>query len=390
MVAGIKRRLLPTGIQTFRTLREEDCYYVDKTPYIRKMVGGGGRYFLSRPRRFGKSLLVDTIKELFEGSEDLFADLDIHRHRNWSIRHPVLRLDFSGGNYHDPDWERVDLLPQLAAMEASAGITPVHASARARLRHLIQKLHARTGQRVVVLVDEYDKPILETLETPELARANRTTLRGLYSIIKQCDGHIRFTFLTGVSKFSQVSLFSDLNNLTDLTLDRRYAAVCGYTERDLHRVFAPELDGLDRKAIRDWYNGYSWRGRTVYNPYGMLRFFETREFRSYWFETSTPKFLIDTLLRRGVQSLDLERLVGTDDLLSSFDVDEMSTEALLFQTGYLTILDEAERHGRARYRLGYPNREVRQSLHERLLLALLPASSRRLADDVHVERSRVR
>ena len=256
----MRKRKLPTGIQTFRLIREEDCYYVDKTPFAHRLVTGGSRYFLSRPRRFGKSLFVDTLKELFEGNEPLFKGLYIHDRWDWSVCSPVLRLDFGGGNYQDPDWQAEDLMPQIEALEASAGIQARYSSARARFRYLIQTLHRQTGQRVVVLVDEYDKPILEALGTPEVAHANRLALRGLYSIIKQCDAHIRFALLTGVTKFGKVSLFSDLNNLTDITLRPDYAAICGYTDDDLDTVFAPELPGLDRQAIRDWYNGYNWRG----------------------------------------------------------------------------------------------------------------------------------
>ena len=210
-------------------------------------------------------------------------------------------------------------------------------------------------------------------KTPELARASRDYLRGLYSAIKFSDAHVKFTLLTGVSKFSKVSLFSGLNNLKDLTLDPRYAGVCGYTDDDLDTVFAPELTGLDRQAIRDWYNGYSWRSEEkVYNPFDILLLFDTREFRAYWFETGTPTFLVETLLERGVGAPDLEAAIASDDLLSAFDVGEMSTEALLFQTGYLTITGEADLGGETVYRLGYPNHEVRRSLNRSLLRAMAP------------------
>ncbi len=381
------RRRLPIGIQTFREIREEGCYYVDKTAYIRQLTEGGKHYFLSRPRRFGKSLLLDTIKELFEGGEALFRGLAIHDQWDWSTRYPVLRLDFGGGDFEQPDYLREEAAAQLADIEAQANTSPGNASASIRLRRLIQALHESTGRRVVVLVDEYDKPILDALGTPEVARANRSFLRGLYSVIKSCDAHIEFTLLTGVSKFAKVSIFSGLNNLTDITLDPAYSAICGYTERDLDEVFAPELPGLDRAEVRRWYNGYSWRGaEKVYNPFDILLLLRQREFKAHWFETGSPKFLIDTLLRRGVPTPDLEGMVGTEALLSAFDVDEMAVEALLFQTGYLTIVDEEDRGGRIRYRLGYPNQEVRQSLNERLLVALLPDAARRLAQKTSLRR----
>ena len=378
---GAGRRKLPIGIQTFREIREEDCYYVDKTAYALRLIDEGKHYFLSRPRRFGKSLFLDTLKELFEGSESLFEGLAAHGRWDWSVRHPVVRLDFSAGDFTDPRCLPDETTAQLAAIEKRAGVEPGHARASIRFRQLVEALHDRGGRRVAILVDEYDKPILDALAVPEVARANRGYLRGLYSAIKFSDAHLKFTFLTGVSKFSKVSIFSDLNNFTDITLEPEYSAVCGYTDEDLDTVFAPELPGLDRGAVRDWYNGYSWRGEEkVYNPFDVLLLFRQREFRAHWFETGTPAFLIDTLLGRGVASPDLDGMGGTDALLSSFDVDEMATEALLFQTGYLTIRGAEERNGRMRYRMGYPNREVRQSLNECLLHALLPETSRRLAD----------
>ena len=376
------KRKLPIGIQTFRKIREEGHYYVDKTTYARMLAEGGKHYFLSRPRRFGKSLFLDTLKELFEGAEPLFRGLDVHKHWDWSVRHPVLRLDFSVGDFTNPDWLHQDVMGQLELIEEEAGIPSGASAPPARFRRLIAALRKRAGQRVAVLVDEYDKPILDALGKPEVARANRDFLCGLYAAVKFSDAHIRFTFLTGVSKFSKASLFSGLNNLRDITLDPRYSAICGYTDADLDAVFAPELPGLDRDEIRRWYNGYNWLGaEKVYNPFDILLLFDLRKFRAHWFETGTPTFLIETLLRRGVASPDLDGLTATDDLLSAFDVDEMSAEALLFQTGYLTIRGVEERRGRTRYRLGYPNHEVREHLNGRLLNALLPRPSRRLADD---------
>ena len=375
------RRKLPIGIQTFREIREEGCYYVDKTSWIRRLVDGGKHYFLSRPRRFGKSLLLDTIKELFEGSEELFRGLSIHDQWDWTPR-PVVRISFGSGDFAEPGYLREDMAAQLEDIEEQAGVGPGEANTPLRFRRLIRALHRRSGQRVAVLVDEYDKPILDALAVPDVAWANRDFLRSIYSVIKDCDAHVKFTLLTGVSKFSKVSIFSGLNNLVDLTLDPACSAICGYTDADLDAVFAPELSGLDRDEIRRWYNGYCWRGNEkVYNPFDVLLLFRSREFRAHWFETGSPKFLVDTLMRRRVPSLDLDGMVGNEALLSAFDVDEMAIEALLFQTGYLTILDEEDRNGRIRYRLGYPNREVRQSLNECLLLALLPDDSRRRADD---------
>ena len=387
MAREMTRRRLPIGIQTFRTIREEGCYYVDKTAYIQRLADEGRHYFLSRPRRFGKSLFLDTLKEAFEGNEPLFEGLALHDAWDWSVRYPVVRLSFGSGTFREGELA-AEVADQLRALEKDAAVTPPpSASAAARFRSLIRGLHERTGQRVAVLVDEYDKPILDTLEAPAVARANRDVLRGLYAVIKDCDAHVRFTFLTGVSKFSKVSLFSGLNNLTDITLEPDYSAVCGYTERDVDTVFAPELAGLDREAIRDWYNGYNWLGaERVYNPYDVLLLFRRRKFDAYWFETGTPTFLVRTLFKRRVSSLALDEMVAGSDLLSNFDVDDIATEALLFQTGYLTIKDEEDLGGEPVYRLGYPNQEVRQSLNRSLLRHLVRDASRQTENGIRLYR----
>ena len=388
----MSRRRLPIGIQTFRELREEDCYYVDKTPYLERLLREGKHYFLSRPRRFGKSLFLDTLKEFFEGNEALFAGLYIHDRHNWSKRHPVVRLSFGGGNFKEPVTLNADVMAQLDGLARDREIPVRYDIAPARFRHLLQALHTATGQRVAVLVDEYDKPILDALvEAPDVALANRDYLRGLYGVIKDCDAHVRFTFLTGISKFSKVNLFSQLNNLTDLTLDPVYSSICGYTEDDLDTVFAPELTGLDRERVREWYNGYSWLGTDkVYNPYDvlllLLLLLRRRRFAAHWFETGTPAFLVDKLFERRVSSVSLDRTVSTEDLLSSFDVDHIGTEALLFQTGYLTITGEEELGGEPLYRLGYPNREVRQSLNRVLLRHLVQDAERQTANSIRLAR----
>ncbi len=383
----MSKRRLPIGIQTFHKIRAEDCYYVDKTGYIGRLLDEGTHYFLSRPRRFGKSLFLDTLKELFEGNEPLFKGLYIHDRWDWSIRHPVLRLSFGSGNFKEPDYLEATLMEQLAAAERRAGIVSEYATAPGRFAFLLEALHDQAGQPVAVLIDEYDKPILDALDTPEVARAHRDFLLGLYSGIKDCDAHIQFTFLTGVSKFFKGSLFSGLNNLTDITLDPCYSAICGYTDADLDRVFAPELPGLDRDQIRDRYNGYSWLGdEKVYNPFDILLLFDKRQFGAYWFETKTPTFLVETLFKRRVSSLELGAMEGSDELLSTFDVDDIATEALLFQTGYLTITDEEDLGGEPVYHLGYPNREVRQSLNRSLLRYLVKDSTRQMANSTQLYR----
>jgi len=365
------RKRLPIGIQEFETIRDEGFYYVDKTPFIQKLVEDGRFYFLSRPRRFGKSLLVDTIKALFEGRQALFEGLAIQDHWDWSVTYPVLRLSFDG-KYTAPGEIEQNLRTQLEVIERNAELMPsTPCAAPERLFDLLDRLHHQTGQRVVILVDEYDKPILDALHDPTLARANRDYLRGVYGIIKGAAAHVRFVFVTGISMFSKVSLFSGLNNLRDTSLDPRFATLCGYTDADIDTVFAPELAGLDREAIRTWYNGYSWRGDVrVYNPYDVLLLLDSREFRPHWFETGSPRFLFETLAAHSVGPMELEGRMAEMSLVAKFDVDDIRPEALLFQTGYLTIAEETRDNFDTLYRLDYPNREVRLSLNRGLLAHL--------------------
>ena len=378
MSCSSDRRRLPIGIQAFRKLREDNCCYVDKTGFAVRLAREGTHYFLARPRRFGKSLFVDTLKELFEGSRELFAGLAADRQWDWSVRNPVVSLSFGRGNYAEPSQLSVDLMAQLDSVDRWTGVKSRYATGPQRLAHLLETLHSKTGQRVVTLVDEYDKPILDALGAPDIARANRDYLRGLYSVIKDCDAHVRFCFLTGVSKFSKTSLFSGLNNLRDITLNPGYSSICGYTERDLDTVFAPELAGLDRQRIRNWYNGYSWGGEErVYNPFDVLLLLADREFKPWWYETGSPTFLIDLIAESGLAWHRLDGMLASDGLLSTFDVGNIAPEALLFQAGYLTVLNREDRGGRVRYRLGYPNLEVRASLNRALLDDLLGAGWQR-------------
>ena len=381
------KRSLPIGIQTFREVREAGHYYVDKTPHIERLLGDGKHFFLSRPRRFGKSLFLDTLKELFEGSEALFDGLAIQGNWDWSERHPVVRLDFSRGDFTPPGYLHANVMAQLDSQERAHGVVGRYDTAPERLGHLIEALHERDGRRAVLLIDEYDRPILEAFADPGLARANRGYLRGLYANVKYADAHIRFSFITGVSKFSKVSLFSGLNNLKDITLDPRHSSICGYTEADLDAVFPPELQDLDREEIRHWYNGYSWLGaERVYNPFDILLLFDSRTFKSHWFETGTPAFLVETLFQRRVRSIDLDGMLASDELLSAFDVDDIAPEALLFQTGYLTIREQETMAGRTLYTLGYPNREVREGLNGSLLRHLVRDGTRQMANSVRLYR----
>ena len=364
------RRILPIGIQSFAKIRKGHFYYVDKTALALALTKEAGYFFLSRPRRFGKSLFLDTLKELFNGNEELFRGLYIHDKWDWTQRFPVIRISFAAG-----------LLQSRAELERRIG-TILRANRKqlgleestfddvaSNFEDLILQAHTRHGQRVVILIDEYDKPILDNIENSHAALALRDGMKDFYSVLKDCDEHIRFAFLTGVSKFNKVSLFSGLNNLRDITVSPDYSAICGYTEHDVNTVFADELAGLDRDEIRRWYNGYNWLGESVYNPFDLLLLFRERKFNPWWFESATPTFLVKLLTERQTWLPSLGKMEATSDLLSAFDVDKISTAALMFQSGYLTLAGERRVGDRNYYQLGFPNEEVRQSLLGSLLQA---------------------
>ena len=361
------RKRLPIGIQNLRELREEGHYYADKSGYAVELAQSGKYYFLSRPRRFGKSLFLDTLKELFEGHAALFKGLAAETRWDWSKKHPVIRISFGDGVLQS----RVELDERIHELlldnQRRLGVTCTHASVSGQLSELIAQAHQASGQRVVVLVDEYDKPILDNITDSPTATGMREGLKNLYSVLKGADEHLKFVFITGVSKFSKVSLFSGLNNLKDITLDARYSALCGYTDEDVDTVFAPELPGLDREEIRRWYNGYNWLGTSVYNPFDLLLLFDFREFKPYWFETGTPTFLVKLLAERHVFTPTLGQTVAEDTLLSTFDVDIIPPEALMFQAGYLTVDSVWKIPGRQEFTLKYPNKEVQASLNDSLL-----------------------
>ncbi len=358
------RHPLPLGYQSFSDLRQDGCYYVDKTLLIWQMINEGRYYFLSRPRRFGKSLLVSTLKELFEGNEPLFRGLDIHPHWDWSVKHPVVRLSF-GGEVDSLELLEDTALSQLYSVEKGFDLKiPPVKSASERLRHILMQLHQATGQQAVVLVDEYDRPVLNVLEDDEKAKENRDKLRDLYSILKDAQDHVRFVFVTGITMFSKTSFSSGLNNLDDISLYPPLASICGYTDQDLDTVFAPELAGLDRDRIRKWYNGYSWLGEDkLYNPHDILHLFKRRDFRSHWFKSGEPGYLYRMLERNKVSPMQLENRVVDADLVTSFELGKFSPEALLFQSGYLTITETEMDGDNMLYHLHYPNYEVQRSFN---------------------------
>ncbi|MDK2872456.1 MAG: hypothetical protein PWQ64_220 [Desulfomicrobiaceae bacterium] len=368
------RKKLPIGIQTFSEIRREGYYYVDKTPFVAALAASGKYYFLSRPRRFGKSLFLDTLAEAFAANRALFTGLYLEDHWDWEKRHPVIRVNFASGVLHDPKHleEHIHTTLERNAEALNVSIPGRSTSPAIRFDELILAAHRHCGEKVVVLVDEYDKPILDNITEPDIARQMRDGLRNLYSVLKGRDADLRFVFLTGVSKFSKVSIFSGLNNLRDITLASEFATICGYTDEDVDCVFAPELGDLDRDAIRHWYNGYRWGDTPVYNPFDVLLLFQERQFRSWWFETGTPTFLVEWLKKQQFFTPSLEHTFADDELLSVFDVDHIGLEAMLWQTGYLTIAQRESDGVLTAYTLRVPNLEVRMALNRSLLAAWIP------------------
>jgi len=373
---------LPVGIQSFSELRRGGYLYVDKTRQIYELAVGGKYYFLSRPRRFGKSLLVSTFKALFEGSKELFEGLWIEDRWDWEKTNPVIYIPFAGLDYKMKDLYG-ELQKHIQESAQMHGISLQDDSLKNQFEELLRKLAESKG-RVVLLIDEYDKPIIDYLgEEIKQAKENQQILKNFYSVIKDSDPYIRMVFITGVSKFSRVSIFSDLNNLDDLSLqDHRSNTLLGYTQEELEHFFsehiaftAPKL-GLSEQElidqIRRWYNGYSWNGLDfVYNPFSVLNFFTKRVFMNYWFKTATPTFLINLIRKETYYDFD-DVKVG-DAAFDSFEIDHIDIITLLFQTGYLTIKKYDAR--RELYTLGYPNREVKKSMLEYLVHAFSNTSA---------------
>jgi len=357
---------LPIGIQTFEKIITENYCYIDKTRIIHELINNGTYFFLSRPRRFGKSLLIDTIKGLFEGREELFKGLWIEDKWDFSRKYPVIKIDFGEGVSKSREELRKKIDETLKINQEQLGVKCEFETISGRFREIITKSAKKYNQRAVILIDEYDKPILDNIEEPVIAQEMREELKNLYSVLKSTDAYIKFVMLTGVSKFSKVSLFSGLNNLWDITLDERFATICGYTQDDLETVFREYLVGVDLEKVKLWYNGYSWLGEGVYNPFDILLFLgsASREFKNYWFETGSPTFLLKLLKEREYYIPSMEEIETGENLIGSFDVDSIEPTALLFQTGYLTIKDRKNFNGDIYYTLTYPNLEVRKSLNE--------------------------
>lgn len=372
---------LPIGISAFEVIRQRNFIYVDKTQHIYNMVDEAVYYFLARPRRFGKSLLVSTLWSFFEGRRDLFEGLWIDQHSDWEWEeHAVLIFDFNGIDHRNPEMLENGLLRRMETLAERHEIPLKRGSLKEYFQELIVGIKRKTGKSVVVLVDEYDKPIIDHLgqgeEAMEIAKANRTVLKFFFGVLKEAEVSkcLRFVFLTGISKFSRVSIFSELNNLEDISMQKEYSDICGYTEAELEHCFSARLQSFAEELncsheslmsqLAQQYNGYrfSESGNSVYNPFSLLNALKQSNLKGYWFESGSPSFLINLLKEQQFNLPQVEHLELDAESFSTYELENLDPHALLFQTGYATIQDYDD----GVYTLGYPNREVRSAFLKHL------------------------
>ena len=367
----------PIGIQNFEKIRTEGYVYVDKTALVYKLVNEGCYYFLSRPRRFGKSLLISTLEAYLSGKKELFKGLAIDQlEKDWT-EYLIFHLDLNVGEYQSKEslYEKLDTF--LTPLEELYGTLPSLHEAGQRFEYVIRQAYKKTGKRIVILVDEYDKPLLATIAHPELQDSFRTTLKAFYGVLKSMDGYIKFALLTGVTKFGKVSVFSDLNNLIDLSMNRRYQQICGITKDEILKYFDESVhelaDGYGISydealaRLKEDYDGYHFvnNGVDVYNPFSLLNTFANCEFGRYWFETGTPSYLVEVMKQDNYRLPDLTREQVTGDFLNSIDSMSKNPIPLIYQSGYLTIKAYDPEFGF--YTLGFPNKEVEEGFADYLL-----------------------
>ena len=376
-VECMENKIYPIGIQNFEKIRKDGYFYIDKTALIYQLVKTGSYYFLSRPRRFGKSLLLSTLEAYFQGKKELFDGLAMEKlEKDW-IKYPILHLDLNAEKYTAPEALDQVLESALRGWEALYGAQDYERTFASRFQGIIQRACDKTGQRVVVLVDEYDKPMLQAIDNDELQKSYRETLKAFYGALKSKDGCIKFGMLTGVTKFGKVSVFSDLNNLDDISMRNQYIDICGINEQELHDNLEDELHSLASAQgmtydeicakLQEYYDGYHFTHNSIgmYNPFSLLNTFKYNEFGSYWFETGTPTYLVELLKKH---HYDLRRMAHeetTATVLNSIDSTSDNPTPVIYQSGYLTIKGYDQRFGI--YRLGFPNREVEEGFINFLL-----------------------
>ena len=395
-MADIKREL-PIGVQSFEKLREMQCVYVDKTEYVYHLVHRVTPFFLSRPRRFGKSLLLSTLRAYWEGKKELFQGLAIEKLEEGNAaawkKHPVFYFDFNGANYQEETIEKV-LINHLNRWEEKYHVTVRSETLGGRFQNLLIAAMKETGLRCVVLVDEYDKPLLDLIDNPELQEHNKAVFKGFFSNLKSCDDYIRFVFITGVTKFHKVSIFSDLNQLKDISLNEDFSGICGITEQELRKYFIPEIKAMSEKRkldenkclqmLKKQYDGYRFHqdGVEIYNPYSLLNAFCDKEFGAYWFETGTPTFLVKQLKTMAfeVSKFSDGTLYANASMLKDYSAENPNPIPLLYQTGYLTIkeYDSVSQE----YTLAFPNKEVEYGFLESLMTEYIPDCNAGFGTDI--------
>jgi len=359
---------LPIGISTFEKIIEEDYLYIDKTKEAYDVIQSNSYAFLSRPRRFGKSLFLDTLKEIFEGNQKLFEGLYIYDKWDWTTTYPVIKISFSG-NLRSPEKLQEVMLSILKDNQENLEIECKNIESYDNcFRELLKLTYQKYQKKVVILIDEYDKPILDNLDQMEIAKENREVLKSFYGVMKDSDKYIKFVFLTGVSKFSKASIFSGLNNLRDISLLPKYGTICGYTQNDIETSFLPYLEGVDLKKLKKWYNGYNFLSDKVYNPFDILLFIDSDcKFSNYWFNTGTPSFLVKLFEKGSYNLASFENLQVQESMLDAFNIENINLQTVMFQSGYLTIKEELERRNRIEYILTYPNFETKMSFNDYLM-----------------------
>jgi hypothetical protein len=368
---------LPIGIQSFESLRKGGYLYVDKTALVYQLVTTGKYYFMSRPRRFGKSMLLSTLHAYFEGKKELFEGLAISDLEKEWIKYPVLHLDLNSGDYTDVKVLNSNLNVTLSSWEDRYGSNPVEDTFSTRFEGVIRRAYKQSGQKVVILVDEYEKPILQAIDNEELQTRYREILKGFYTVLKSLDEYIQFAFLTGVTKINKISVFSGINNIEDISLDEDYATICGITDEEIDTVFTPYVERLakrygsdmesTREELRKYYDGYHFANEStaVYNPFSLLNALKKRKFDNYWFETGTPTYLIRLLQTDNCNIADIASAEVSDRMIGSVNEKNTTAVTILYQSGYLTIKGFDQRFGI--YSLGFPNKEVEESFLDSLM-----------------------
>ncbi len=369
--------LYPIGIQNFEKIRKEGYLYIDKTELVYRLAKTGSYYFLSRPRRFGKSLLISTLEAYFQGKKELFEGLAMERlEKDW-VKYPILHLDLNISQYSSQkDLEDI-LNRNLVAWENLYGADPAERSLALRFAGIIQRACEKAGQRVVILVDEYDKPLLQNLHDETMQTELRNMLKPFYGVLKTMDGCIKFALLTGVTKFGKVSVFNDLNNLMDISMDDRYVEICGITEEEIHTYLEKELQGLASRQkvsyeemcleLKKRYDGYHFVENSIgmYNPFSLLNTFAKKKLSDYWFETGTPSYLVELLKRTDYNLYDMAHTQTNADVLNSIDIVSRNPIPVIYQSGYLTIKEYDPEF--QIYTLGFPNQEVEEGFVRYLL-----------------------